>query len=721
MSDEQGAISERQREILLATWNLQRGDERTGRPDARSRTQLEDSAKMLADLQATLAQQARTLAQRTRARTFVDQDERVRTFVESLERAAGVMEPAARSLREFRLREAVPAEQQALQQLLRAEAAFRDVQVSMQQNDSGGGGMQASRNFAEMFELEMDLEKNQYESESQLSKQREQQDLDEAIRKLKELAERQEQLAQERRLAGAAQEQRWKQEQLRREAEDLRRRLAELSRERASGQQGQAQNESGSPQEQQAQRQAGAEQEQGSEGGATGNPARDGASAARRSNPRLARALESVDQALRDMQSASDPSRPSESSSNEVPRPASAGSSEQAQQSARNASRSLREALQQMDRREPSNLDERLGEFADRTRQLAEDQRGIENELHEALAESGSRSGPQRFGSRGVLPPERSQPLLESKEQMAGQLSDLQRDMRAAIHAHRTQAPRSTQRLSEIVRDVEGSDLMYRLNRSAAEIYYGRARDAAAREGLITEALEGLEQALREAAVQAAQEQNAAPENATPEALLSQISELRRALAQAAEDTGQRARGDAQARTDTPQAPDAPGRSAGDRSPGERDGSDRNAPARAGDRSAGGAEQRGAALSAWDPIAPAGPLPRETIADESLARQTAAIGRRVRDLAYRLDRGQLSEAELQALRRTANELRRLSGDPMAGRTDALLALIDQVELAALQASLRGREGAPPRASLPAPEAPRYRDSIAEYYRRLGDR
>ncbi len=41
MGDEQGAISERQREILLATWNLQRGDER----GARSKQQLEDSAQ----------------------------------------------------------------------------------------------------------------------------------------------------------------------------------------------------------------------------------------------------------------------------------------------------------------------------------------------------------------------------------------------------------------------------------------------------------------------------------------------------------------------------------------------------------------------------------------------------------------------------------------------------------------------------------------------------
>ncbi len=167
MGDEQGAISERQREILLATWNLQRNDER----NARSKQQLEDSAKMLAELQATLAQQARTLAQRTRARASLEEDERIRTFVESLERAAGVMDPAVAHLNTFKLQEAVPFEQQALQQLLRAESAFREVQVSMQQSNAGGDGSQTARNFTEMFELEMDLEKSQYESESQLSSQ----------------------------------------------------------------------------------------------------------------------------------------------------------------------------------------------------------------------------------------------------------------------------------------------------------------------------------------------------------------------------------------------------------------------------------------------------------------------------------------------------------------------------------------------------------------------
>ena len=73
----------------------------------------------------------------------------------------------------------------------------------MQQSNAGGDGSQTARNFTEMFELEMDLEKSQYESESQLSSRNNQKDVDEMVRKLKELAERQERLAQERQ-AGSA-------------------------------------------------------------------------------------------------------------------------------------------------------------------------------------------------------------------------------------------------------------------------------------------------------------------------------------------------------------------------------------------------------------------------------------------------------------------------------------------------------------------------------------
>ena len=54
--------------------------------------------------------------------------------------AADAMGPAAAPLADIALETAVPPEPEALQHLLRAEAAFTDVQVAFQQQGGGGGG-----------------------------------------------------------------------------------------------------------------------------------------------------------------------------------------------------------------------------------------------------------------------------------------------------------------------------------------------------------------------------------------------------------------------------------------------------------------------------------------------------------------------------------------------------------------------------------------------------
>jgi hypothetical protein len=682
MADEQGAISERQKEILLATWNLQRSDER----GARTQQQLEDSAKMLSELQATLAQQARTLAQRTRARASLEEDERIRTFVESLERAATVMDPAVAHLNTFKLSEAVPFEQQALQQLLRAESAFREVQVSMQQSNAGGDGSQTARNFTEMFELEMDLEKSQYENESQLSNRNMQKDLDETIRKLKELAERQEQLAQERQQDLRTPEQRWKQEQLRREAEDLRRRLAELQR----------------------QQQQSGDSQQASRGGSASSQARE---RDERQREQLSQALESVNKALQDMQSAS-----RNSNSNGEPRQGeqSGQGQESSQQAAEQASRNLRRALQQIDRPEPSHFDETLEKFADRSQQMLEEQRRVESELYEAL----SQTPPAGQNGRGGIDQKRAQELVRSKQQMASDLTNLERDMRNAVHENRKEHPKTSQRLSDIIQDVEGSDLMYRLNRSAAEIYYGRAREAAPREGLTTDALDTLEQDLREAAAQAAEEGKGKREDVTAEALLSQVAELRRALQDAQDQNGEQGQNGQQGEQREGQQGQQQGQQGQSGQKGQQ-GREGQGGERAADNNGRPGQPPRGGLSAWTPNTPSVALGGFENGNGSLARQTAQLSERIRDLANRMNRGDLTPQELESLRRAATQLRRLSGDPLAARPDVMLKLIDQIELQALASTAKTREAAAARATLPDPDSPNYREAVAEYYRRLG--
>ena len=225
-------ISRREKEIIVATWNLIK--ERDA-GDGRKSDELRESAAMLAELQATLMSQATTLAERARARQLTASDPKFKQFVEYMEKAAEFMKPAADALAAYELDDAVGPEQQALQYLLRAESIFTDIQISMNRNGGGGGGGGASRDLAEMFELEMDLKKNQYETGGGSSGQQIEQEIDDAFKKLEELARRQEQLAD--RARGRQEmgfEERWKQEMLRREAEELKRRLEQLQRRQQS-------------------------------------------------------------------------------------------------------------------------------------------------------------------------------------------------------------------------------------------------------------------------------------------------------------------------------------------------------------------------------------------------------------------------------------------------------------------------------------------------------
>ena len=126
-------------------------------------------------------------------------------------------------------------------------------------------------------------------------------------------------------------------------------------------------------------------------------------------------------------------------------------------------------------------------------------------------------------------------------------------------------------------------------------------------------------------------------------------------------------------------------------------------------------------MTAWNPNVPAIGIGGFEDGSGSLARQTATLSERIRDLANRMNRGDLSQTELEALRRAATQLRRLSGDPLAAQPDVMMRLINQIELQALAASAKSREASAARATIPDPDSPRYREAVAEYYRRLGNR
>ncbi|MBI4481455.1 MAG: hypothetical protein HY652_01060, partial [Acidobacteria bacterium] len=223
-------LSERQKEIIAATWNLIR---RQAEIEPASFAQ---NAGAVATAQRKLRERLETLIARLQSSHLVGAGAEVRTLLEEMEQASKAMEAARSELSARRLRDAMIPEQKALQHLLRAEASFRKIQVNF--GNQGMAGGESSRSWAkdlqDLFELELDREKNQYETLPQASQRGE--EMDEAMQRLKELARRQEQLLDQQRNASGQPPatSRWEQETLRRETEELARRL-----ERMAGRQGQ--------------------------------------------------------------------------------------------------------------------------------------------------------------------------------------------------------------------------------------------------------------------------------------------------------------------------------------------------------------------------------------------------------------------------------------------------------------------------------------------------
>ena len=214
-------LSNRQREIVNATWNLiQERD--TG---ARGGSDLEDQVDLVGVLQRTLMDQVETLVARAQGRRLSVSDE-VEPYVAELRQAAAQMKIAADTLASHLLDDAVQPEQRALQHLLTAEAGLRDVNVTL---SSSSAGDSVSRSLSELFDLETDPEQNRYESpQTAGGSARASQEAESEWRRLTELARRSEELARAHEQPSRPEEplSRWQLERLKRELEELRDQLA---------------------------------------------------------------------------------------------------------------------------------------------------------------------------------------------------------------------------------------------------------------------------------------------------------------------------------------------------------------------------------------------------------------------------------------------------------------------------------------------------------------
>jgi hypothetical protein len=238
---EQNALTRRQKELIAATHRLMREGTKY-QPQERAdgyEAVAAGQEKLRADTLEFVDRVGRRLGEQIEGR------EELARMADYLKQAAREMENAPPPLRKQAGKDALPPEQRALQRLLAADAVFREMQVAFGNDEGGGGGERESQELTDLFELELDKMKNQYETLRREQQQRAQQQKSEAERRLEELARRQQQALEEQRRrqrqgqprsgggGGGGQRQ---QQELIEEARRAARELERLSRERRDAQ-----------------------------------------------------------------------------------------------------------------------------------------------------------------------------------------------------------------------------------------------------------------------------------------------------------------------------------------------------------------------------------------------------------------------------------------------------------------------------------------------------
>jgi hypothetical protein len=230
------ALSEQQRRIVTGTFNVARDREKVAAEKFR------EDIVFLALAQGQLRDRAQTLSTQINVRV-VEIEATMKQVAAELAQAVVAMGAAEKKLQARDAKGALPPEQQALANLQRAEEAYRDVRIRMEQQQGGGGGggggaSAAAQELADLFQLELDKLRNQYETFQRSAQQTADNQMDAMLERLRELARRQEQeaerqrqLASNRQGSGSAGASGARQRQLADETEEAARQLERLSRE----------------------------------------------------------------------------------------------------------------------------------------------------------------------------------------------------------------------------------------------------------------------------------------------------------------------------------------------------------------------------------------------------------------------------------------------------------------------------------------------------------
>ena len=231
------ALSELQRQVIAATFNLIR------QRDSYDADEFSENVVSVSLAQGRLKDQVENLVQRMRNRGLTETDPGFRDVSSILPRAVEAMNRAQEDLGEEELREALPDEQEALRYLQQAEETYERYVMQEQGGGGGGGGgagQQAAEDLADLFELELDKLKNQYETVRRGQQQQMDNQVDELLEELRELARRQEQEAERQRRraqqGGSANGGAASQRDLAEQTEEAARQLQRLAREKSDPQ-----------------------------------------------------------------------------------------------------------------------------------------------------------------------------------------------------------------------------------------------------------------------------------------------------------------------------------------------------------------------------------------------------------------------------------------------------------------------------------------------------
>ena len=384
-----------QKDIIAATWKL---DARTRRAkDARP----EQDIRAVGKAQGALKAKTEEVAAQMAGQAFAERRRRgaqpgARPGTEDvMPRAIEAMGRAAGELDRLQTAKSLPHEEEALSQLLKAAAEIRRRQVQRQQAQGGGGG-NGNRQQPDLSTLfDQELRKKQetnYETPATTETKNDQQQADDPLASVRELARRQEALSrQQKELAK-------NKEQL--SAEELKRQLERLTRD---------QEELRKQAEQLAQQQSG----QGSS--SEGKKMRDVADQMRNASKELGR---------------QDP--------------------QQAGASGDRATQQLRSLEQQMKGASPDERRRALGDLQLEARQLADAERRLGNEATKTAAGAAGEDARRRLAAEQERLADRTDRLSETVKQLASGAAEGEPEKRQAM----TEASRELerQRLSERMR-----------------------------------------------------------------------------------------------------------------------------------------------------------------------------------------------------------------------------------------------------------------------------